>query len=388
MDRRSFISIASGAVAAIAGAGRFADADQRGPDRMPDYKPTGVALLTDATPAADGFYFPAEWQPHQFTIMVMPPPQNWQDYGIPLDDVRRQWADVANKLSEYEHVLMVVRPQDRSIARRMLNKEIECVEFPVNDGWSRDSGPIVLVDGKGQRRVAGFTFNGWGAKFPPYHDDALMKARLSKHLGLEMYPIDLVLEGGAVAVDGEGTVLTTEQCLLNPNRSTTNGVADRTRIEKLLNESLGTKKVIWLGKGLEPDPITDGHIDGIAAFVEPGVVLLHTTQDRGDPNFAICQDAKRRLSESTDAKGRKLTVVELPLDADLSHMNFYIANDCVLVPITSRRAENERPLAVLREVCANRKVIGVDSTVLAEGGGGIHCITQQVPRASKPTGMP
>ncbi len=376
MNRRRFLSISGSAVAAMAGANRLTGADQGRPDRMPDYKPTGVQLLTDSSPAADGFHFPAEWEPHEFTTMVMPPPQNWQGYGIPLNDVRGQWADVANKLSEYEHVLMVVRPQDKPIAQRILSKEIEIVAIPVNDGWARDSGPMVLVNDKGQRRVAGFTFNGWGAKFSPYQDDALLKARLCKHLDIPMYPIDLVLEGGAVAVDGEGTVLTTEQCLLNQNR---NATSDRARIEKVLNESLGTTKVIWLGKGLQPDPVTDGHIDGIAAFVAPGVVLLHTTQNRGDANLAICQDAKRRLEESTDAKGRKLEVVELPLDTDLSHMNFYIANNCVLVPVTTRRGENERALAVLREVFAKRKVIGIASTVLAEGGGGIHCITQQVP---------
>jgi agmatine deiminase len=236
---------------------------------------------------------------------------------------------------------------------------------------------MFLVNGQGQRRVAGFTFNGWGAKFPPYNDDALLKARLCQHLDVPMYPIDLVLEGGAVAVDGEGTVLTTEQCLLHKTR---NSARDRTKIETLLNQSLGTTKVIWLGKGLEPDPVTDGHIDGLAAFVKPGTVLLHTTKDHSDRNFAICQDAKRRLKEATDAKGRKLEVIDLPLDADLSHMNFYIANDCVLVPIASKRDEDKRPMAILREVFPDRKVIGLDGIVLGEGGGGIHCITQQVPK--------
>ena len=343
---------------------------------MPKYKRTGAKLLNGSTPAGDGFYFPAEWEPHEYTIMVMPPPQNWHGSGIPLKAVRGQWADVANKLSEYEPVLMVVRSEDKHVARRILSHHIELVEIPVNDGWSRDSGPMFLVNGKGQRRVAGFTFNGWGAKFPPYKDDSLLKARLCKYLDVDMYPIDLVLEGGAVTSDGEGTVLTTEQCLLNENRN----ASSRAIIEKILNESLGTTKVIWLGKGLVPDPVTDGHVDGMAAFAAPGVVLLHTTRDRRDPNFSICQDAMRRLNEASDAKGRKLRVVEIPLDADLSHMNFYIANDCIMVPITTHPKENERALAILQEVFPNRKVIGIDSTILAEGGGGIHCITQQVPK--------
>ncbi len=346
-------------------------------DSMPDYKRTGVKLITNSTPAADGFYFPGEWERHESTIMVMPPPQNWKGYGIPLEDVRGQWADVANKLAGYEPVLMVVRPEDRAVAKRILSSEIELIDISVNDGWARDSGPMILVNKQGERRVAGFTFNGWGAKFPPYSDDALLKAILCKHLNMPMYPIDLVLEGGAVAVDGEGTVLTTEQCLLNKNR---NQKVNRDAIEKLLNDSLGTQKVIWLGKGLEPDPVTDGHIDGIAAFARPGVILLHTTTDRSDPSYKICQDAKRRLQETTDAKGRKLEVIELPLDAELSHMNFYIANDCILVPIIGQTDQDERPIAILREVFDDYDVVGIDSTILGEGGGGIHCITQQVPK--------
>ncbi len=377
MNRRRFFSQSGAAIAAMAVTNKLPAADETRMDKMPDYKSTGVKLLTDSNPADDGFHFPAEWEPHEYTIMVPPPPQNWNGYGIPLEDVRGQWADVANKLSQFERVVMVVRPEDKRLAREILNRQIELIEFPVNDGWSRDTGPMFLVNGKGERRVAGFTFNGWGAKFPPFSDDAMLKARLCKHLNVPMYPIDLVLEGGAVAFDGEGTVLTTEQCLLNKNR---NSASDRAKIETLLNQSLGTKQVIWLGKGLEPDPVTDGHIDGIAAFIKPGVVLLHTTDDRSDRNFAICQDVKRRLKETTDAKGRKLEVIDLPLDSELSHMNFYIANGCVLVPIAGRRDEDSRPMSILREVFPNRKVIGLDGTVLGEGGGGIHCITQQVPK--------
>ena len=375
MQRRNFLF--GSAAAVLAGTNRTTIARQPDMTSMPDYSSTGTTLVTDSTPAADGFHFPAEWEEHEYTIMVMPPPQNWRGSGIRLADVRGQWADVANQLAEYEPVLMVVDPKERRHANRLLSDEVEPVEFPVNDGWSRDSGPMFVVNGKGQRRVAGFTFNGWGAKFPPYDDDALLKARLCKHLQVPMYPIDLCLEGGAVALDGEGTVLTTEQCLLNKNRNTT---ADKSAIEKQLHDALGTSKVIWLGKGLEPDPVTDGHIDGIAAFADAGTVLLHTTDDRSDRNYRICQEAKRRLQKSTSASGRRLEVIELPLDGDLSHMNFYIANGVVLVPITTDPRQDDRPLGILREVFNEYDVIGIDSRVLAEGGGGIHCITQQVPK--------
>lgn len=375
MHRRNFLK--SSTVAVAAGLTSPTNAAPEDITDMPDYKGTGAKLITHSTPVQDGFYYPAEWEAHEYTIMVMPPPQNWKSFDISLDDVRGQWADVANRLSEYEPVLMIVDPKERRHAKKLLNSDIEVVELPVNDGWSRDSGPMFVVNGNGQRRVAGFTFNGWGAKFPPYKDDALLKARLCKHLDISMYPIDLVLEAGAVAVDGEGTVITTEQCLLNENRNATSG---KLGVEKTLNDSLGTKKVIWLGKGLEPDPVTDGHIDGMLAFAEPGSVLLHTTDDRRDPNFKICQNANRRLRQGTDAKGRKLEIIELPLDGDVSYMNFYIANDCILVPVTNDPRRDKRPMGILREVFSNYEVIGIDSNVLGEGGGGIHCITQQVPK--------
>lgn len=327
-------------------------------------------------PAADRFRLPAEWEEHEYTIMAFPPPQNWKAFGIPLQDVYGQWADVANTIAEYEPVLMACRRQEKNIARRLLSQDIELFEVPLNDGWSRDSGPIFLVNGKGERRVAGFTFNGWGAKFPPYRDDSLLKARLCRQLDTAMYPIDMVLEGGAIAVDGEGTLITTEQCLLNGNRNS----ASKAEIEKLLSRSLGTKKTIWLGKGLVPDPVTDGHIDGILAYASPGVVLLHTTRDTSDPNYKICQDAKRRLKEARDAKGRRLEIVEIPLTSqELCHMNFYICNGSVIVPTTGRPHEDNEPLAILRDVFPKHEVIGVDGTVLGAGGGGIHCITQQVP---------
>ncbi|MEM1063238.1 MAG: agmatine deiminase family protein [Planctomycetota bacterium] len=345
---------------------------------MPAYGSTGVELVGRSTPAADGYRYPAEWEPHESTLMVMPPPNNWRGSGFSMREVRRQWADVANRLAGYEPVLMVVRPDERRHATRLLSREIELVDLPCDDGWARDTGPMVVVNDAGDRRVAGFTFNGWGGKFPPYRDDALLKARLSAHLGLAMYRVDLVLEGGAVAADGEGTLLTTEQCLLHKNR---NRAVGRRAVERRLRESLGADKVIWLGKGLEPDPITDGHVDGLAAFARPGTVLLHTTDDRTDVNYPICADAKRRLEAATDAKGRDIEVIGVPLDGDISHLNFYIANGCVLVPVTGERRQDERPLGVLREAFDGRDVVEIDGRLLGEGGGGVHCVTQQVPRA-------
>jgi agmatine deiminase len=381
MNRREFLTVSGYSIAAMAGChsnvALARDADPK--NAMPDYASTGARLLTESTPAEDGFYAPAEWATHERTVMAFPPPQNWEDFHIPLEDMFGQWAEVANALSEYEPVLMAVRPEERNVAKRLLSGEIELFEVPLNDGWSRDSGPVFVVNEEGDRRVAGFTFNGWGAKFPPYDDDALFKARICKYLDVAMYPIDMVLEGGAVAVDGEGTLITTEQCLLNKNRN----AAPKETIEKVLNDSFGTKKVIWLGKGLEPDPITDGHVDGIVAFAEPGVVLLHTTDEKDDPNFEICRDAKRRLNESRDAEGRRLEIIDVPLTSyTVGHINFYIGNGCVLVPTAGRPREDDEPMGIIREAFQNHEVVGVESKVLAAGGGGVHCITQQVPAQS------
>ncbi len=339
----------------------------------PDYATTNVKLL-ESTARQDHFRMPAEWEKHEATLMVFPPAQNWKGYG--LREARREWQLVANTISEFEPVRMVVDPQDVKIAKKLLSSEIELIPMPVNDGWARDTGPLFLKNAKSERRAAGLIFNGWGAKFPPFSDDALLKARLCAKWRVPMYPINVVAEGGGLLVDGEGTIITTEECLLHPNR---NPGVSKEIIERRLLDGLGGKKVIWLGKGLTPDPVTDGHVDGMAAYAGPGSVLLHSYQDRRDPNHQILQDAKRRLQNITDAKGRKLEVIDLPLAEQVGHMNFYICNGAVIVPVAGDKAEDDRPMGILREVFPERKVVGVSGVILAEGGGGVHCITQQIP---------
>ncbi|MEM8641934.1 MAG: agmatine deiminase family protein [Cyanobacteria bacterium P01_G01_bin.54] len=374
MHRRQFLTQASLSAAALT-LGNWGCSAQANRNAMPNYTATGVQMLHSTTPRQDGFYFPAEETAHEYTIMAFVPEQNWADYG--LRDAQREWAATANAVSEFEPVLMVVDPGDRAVARRLLNSDIEQIEFPLNDGWSRDTGPIVLVNPQtGERRVAGVTFNGWGAKFPPYSDDALLKARLSAELGWAMYPSDLIMEGGGIIHDGEGTIITTEQCLLHPNRNPGWTKAD---VEAVFRDYFAAEKTIWLGNGLVPDPVTDGHVDGLAAYVEPGVVLLYTTDDRSDANFAICQDAKARMSAATDAQGRRFEIIEMPLGT-VVHMGFYLVNGGVIVPIAEDPAEDDEPLAILQEVFPEREVVGVPGVILAEGGGSVHCITQQVPQ--------
>ena len=369
--RRQFIATALALTAAPAWSQK--PKREKATDR-PDYTKSGAELLTASTPLADGFFMPGEELKHEATIMVFPPAQNWADYGLAA--ARNEWKTIANTISEYEPVRMVVHPTEEKIARKLLSAKIEIIPMLVNDGWARDTAPLFLTDGKGGRRASGFAFNGWGAKFPPFADDAMLKARLCALWKTPFYPIDIASEGGAVLVDGDGTLIVTEERLLHKSR---NPGIDKATVEKRLLDGLGAKTVVWLGKGLTPDPVTDGHIDGMAAFAKPGTVLLHSIADKADPNFAILADAKRRLSESTDAKGRKFTIIDLPLADEVGQMNFYLCNGAVIVPISGDKKQDDKPLGILREVFADRKIVPVSGRVLAKGGGGVHCITQQIP---------
>lgn len=326
-------------------------------------------------PQEDGFYFPGEWHPHEYTIMQFVPRQNWAGYG--LQAARQDWANVANTISEFEPVLLIVAPEDLQVAKKLISQDIELIDFPLNDGWARDSAPQFVINNRGEIRAIDFTFNAWGQKFSPYEDDAQISTRLSQALGIPFYQSALVLEGGAVTLDGEGTLITTEECLLNPNR---NPNLSKAEVESTLKAYYNVDQVIWLSKGTTPDPITDGHVDGICVFVRPGTVMLHTTSDRSDPNYQICQAAKQKLLAETDAKGRQLEIIELPLARDVSHINFYIANDCVVVPIANDDSQDKIPMSIIRDAFPERKVVGVRGNTLAQGGGGIHCITQQVPQ--------
>ncbi|SLN69692.1 Agmatine deiminase [Roseovarius albus] len=339
-----------------------------------DYTQTGAQVIGGSA-GQDGYMFPAEWARHEQTLMQFPSPQNWPRRQ--LKAARKEWANVANLVAEYEPVTMAVRPQDHAAAQAMLSNQIKLIEMPLNDAWSRDSGPMIVQNRAGDRRIAGFTFNGWGNKFPPYSADQLAKGRFAAHLDMPMYQSDLVLEGGAVAFDGQGTILTTEECLLHKNR---NPGWTKAQVEAELKTQLGADKVIWLPKGLTPDPITDGHVDGIAAFAAPGVVLLHTIHEAGDPNTAITAAAKRVLENTTDARGRRFEIIEIPLTSfDVVHMNFYICNGAVVVPISGKPSEDNTPLAIIREAFPRHKVHGVSGRMIGGGGGGVHCITQQIP---------
>lgn len=224
---------------------------------------------------------PAEWSPHQATLMAWPTRTRATLWGALFEEAQRVFATVANAIAAFEPVVMVVDPEQVGQARSLLGEDVDLLPAPIDDSWMRDSGPIFVTNGGGEVALVHFGFNGWGDRYRPYDRDAQVPAVIADHLGMRRYAAPMILEGGAIAVDGEGTLLTTETCLLNPNR---NPGLSREDNERLLHEYLGAETVVWLPGGWMASRDTDGHVDGIAAFVAPGEVVLHAPADPGDPD--------------------------------------------------------------------------------------------------------
>jgi agmatine deiminase len=323
------------------------------------------------------FRMPAEWAAHDRTLMAWPAREEM--WGERYEDAQTVHAEVANAIAAFEPVTMVARPRDRKRARAACGEGVTVSEIPIDDSWMRDSGPIFVLDGAGRRAGVDFGFNAWGEKFTPYDDDAEVAARLLERLQEERVDAhDFILEGGSIAVDGEGTLVTTEQCLLHPKR---NPALSREEIARRLQDELGVHTVIWLGQGLVEDLDTDGHVDNICAFIAPGRVLLQTVAEESNPNWANTRENAERL------RAAGLEVVELPLLPYVDHdgpptvvpyTNFYICNRAVIVPVAGQETDEEA-LALVGGLYPGREVVAVPGLTLALGGGGVHCITQQVP---------
>jgi agmatine deiminase len=326
---------------------------------------------------------PAEWAPHQAMWLGFPShAELWED-DLPL--AQAEVAALARALAGPggERVRLMTGHRDGEAAARLMLGDvagIEIVPGAFGDIWLRDTGPIFTADG----RAHGFGFNGWGGKYALAHDDEVA-GQIARASGAALAEHGFILEGGAVDHDGEGTVLTTGQCVLNPNR---NAGWTEALAEAALAEALGAKKVLWLGEGLARDH-TDGHVDNLARFVAPGVVACPVAWGRGDPNAQAYDDAARRLGGMSDAAGRRLTVARIPspgwIDsqegggpAPASHMNFLIANTAVIVPIYEERP-GALAVQALEYLFPDREVIGLPSRAILTGGGSFHCITQQEP---------
>jgi agmatine deiminase len=304
-------------------------------------------------------------------------------WGATLDQARSDYAAVANAVAAFEPVTMIANPGgDAAEARAACGSGVVIVELPLDDSWLRDCGPIYTYGSDGRREAVHFGFNAWGEKFPGWERDAAVGGLIAQHLGDRVIRSELILEGGSILLDGEGMLLTTEQCLLNPNR---NPSLSREEIEAELAARLGVKRFAWLGQGLVEDRDTDGHVDLIAAFIAPDSVLLQTVPE-DNPNFTGCMENVQRLRDAG------VLVTELPFlpyvevagePVAASYMNFYICNGGVIVPVTGADSDCSA-LSIIAAAYPDREVVSVPGAVLAYGGGGPHCITQQVPVAVSP----
>ncbi|MFF7300080.1 agmatine deiminase family protein [Streptomyces sp. NPDC008265] len=333
------------------------------------------------------FRMPAEWSPHEGCLMAWPTRVDL--WGSVLADVKEEYAAVARAIAEFEPVTMVAPPGHGADARAHCGDEeaITVVELPLDDSWFRDSAPLFVLDGAGNRAGVDFRFNAWGRKHHPFDSDDRISGLLLDHLGIDRIASGMILEGGAVTVDGEGTLITTEQCLLHPNR---NPGMSRDEIEAELKARLGVTKVVWLPYGGLLDTETDGHVDGVCAFAAPGTVVVSLPDDPDHPDHARMRANRAVLEATTDARGRRLEIIDVPQTAftdladladgtiEVSYLNYYIANGGVVVPVAGL-PQDEAALAVIASAHPGRKVVGVRALAIAFGGGGVHCITQQIP---------
>jgi len=338
------------------------------------------------------FRMPAEWEAHRGTWLSWPHKEaSWPGGFGPIPGI---FAEIVRHLSPHEEVHINVGDAAlEDSARAALGAAgvpTDNVFFhphPTNDAWCRDHGPIFVQRKTGERPeelILDWGYNAWGNKYPPFDLDDVVPTRIGAELGIPVISPGMVLEGGSIDLNGAGTLLTTEQCLLNPNR---NPGLSRDQIEASLRAHLGVSNILWLGEGIEGDD-TDGHIDDLTRFVDPVTVVTVVEDDRRDANYRPLRDNLERLQGMTDQDGTPLTVVELPMPPALyregqrlpaSYANFYIANRVVLLP-GFEPERDERARAVLQGLFPARKVIVIDCTDLVWGLGAIHCVTQQWPR--------
>jgi agmatine deiminase len=335
-----------------------------------------------ATPKQAGFRMPAEWAPHERCWMMWPSRTIvWKDMGA----TKRDYAAIAHAIRRFEPLTMVVRPEDEAEVRSMLGSDIDIAVTPIDDSWARDAGPCFLVDGKGNRAGVNFTFNAWGQKYHPFDKDNAFSSYVLTRAGVHQFQSHLIAEGGGVSVDGQGTILTSVTCFPNANRNPDWSLEE---IDSELMGMLGGDKVIWL-PGNAQETETDGHIDGIAVFVAPGVVLIEGADDPSDPWRETKQANIAALEGQTDAEGRRIELVTIPeaLEAESdserfcrSYVNSYIANGGIVMPRYGIRADDVAR-EVFESLFPDRLVVMVPIDNVAIGGGGIHCITQQEPMA-------
>ena len=359
--------------------------------------------VLNSKPRDDGFYMPAEFSEHAGCILIFPERNDSWAYGG--YKARKAFAEVCKAISKSEKVTVCASFEQYENARVLLPDNIRVVEMSSNDSWARDYAPTFVTNGKEIRGI-NWSFNAWGGLenglYFPWDKDDKMARKLCDLFDVDMYDMSgFVLEGGSIHTDGEGTLITTEACLLSKGR---NPELTKTEIEEKLVECLGITKVIWLKNGIFRDE-TDEHVDNICAFVKPAEVVLAWTDDENDPQYALSKSCLDILENSTDAKGRKITVHKLYLPKPIyvteeecggldtmdfeptrtvgerlaaSYVNFYIANKAVVLPFFDDE-NDERARKTLAELFPEREIIPIYARDILTGGGNIHCITQQIP---------
>ena len=340
-----------------------------------------------AEPASNTWRQPAEWEPHDACWLAWPShPEEWPGAGV-LEGTRRAVAEMARALVSGERVELLVLPgESEETARRALDGvAVRYHHIPFGDVWLRDTGPIFLRAGAGPLVAACFGWNGWGGKYLFEHD-AEVGGRIAEVAGARVVRYPMVLEGGAIEVDGEGTLLTTRQCLLDPSR---NPGMSEAQIERHLGVELGARRVLWLDRGLANDH-TDGHVDTLARFVAPGRVVCMEPSGRDDPNRDALAGVVRDLGGMRDASGRALEVVRIPSPgriesasgelAPASYVNFLVGNRAVLVPVYGAPGDRE-VVEVLGELFPGRAVVPIDGRAAVVGGGAFHCMSREQPAA-------
>jgi agmatine deiminase len=335
------------------------------------------------TPKELGFRMPAEWEVHERCWMQWPYRENhfWTD----IKQTQLAYARVARAVRKFEPVTMIVRGAELTTAQELCGKDVDYLVMDLDDSWARDSGPNFVTSGQ-ELAASVFHFAAWGRKYDRIRSDAAVAHRVAEHLGVRTFSTSVFMEGGGINVDGQGTILTTETCILNKNR---NPGITRAEAERILCEWLGGEKVIWL-PGDPMDLGTDGHVDGLACFVRPGVVLCQVgCRDDDADRFKDLQENMKALESATDAQGRALEIIpiEEAYDAEdlgteffcRAYVNFYIANGGIVFPYYGGVPTDERAQAAVRRAFPHHRLEAVDIDHILIGGGGIHCITQQQP---------
>lgn len=343
-----------------------------------------------SSPFDDGFTTPADWAAHARCWMAWP--TRAESWGEHLDAARDCVAELANTVAKFEPVSIITKPKNVAEVSLVTGTGVSQVSLAHDDCWIRDMGPTFVVNQNGEVAGTSWKWNAWGHRFQDFERDAAVADGLLSHLEMRRYVGSLVLEGGAIVSDGEGTVITSESVLLNPNR---NPDVTKEQIEEQLIQMLGVKHIIWLGDGLQDDQ-RGGHVENLTRFVRPGAVIATSCGDETDPNFKVCADNLQRLRQMRDAAERELEIIEIEqprprFDAEgrrlaLSYTNLYIANDAIVLPAYEDGPADKRAYDIITNLFPKREIIQLPAIELAYGGGGIHsiCLPQPAGAAAKP----